>query len=278
MTIAVGIRTGSAVVFAADSKVTTRGVIGRDGNGDPVWVEQTYDNATKVVHDRDAATMAMIAGAANIGQTSAIDFISTLSMGDFRHRPTITEQDAVLKDLVDQMVKQKTDYWSTTSVPPDEWPGPTIMLAACSAGKLLPRVWRIELSGPAADVTEIMKAPSIRLEGAYRDAFRLLHAWDVEVMQSVCQEIGANYDDAMKAVLSSKVLRPLDKLNLYAMPLQDAIDLAYFLATVQVQMDRFLPGTPACGGPIDVMVLRLAPDPGIHVLPGKMLHHPGEAR
>jgi hypothetical protein len=278
VTIAVAIRTGSAVVFAADSKVTTRGVIGLDANGDPVWVEQTYDNATKVVHDRESAAMAMIAGAANIGQTSATDFISKLTMGSFRHMPTIAEQDAQLQNIVNAMVKEKTDYWSTTQVPPDDWPGPTVTLAACSAERVAPRVWRIGLDGPSADVSEILKSPGIRLEGSYLDAFRLLHGWDVDVMKSVCQEIGAKYEDAAKAVGTSRVLRPLDKLNLHVMPLQDAIDLAYFLATVQVQMDRFLPGTPACGGPIDVMVLRMAPDPGIHALPGKTLHHPGEVR
>src|SRR5262252_2772286 len=88
LTIAVAIRTGSAVVFAADSKVTTRGVIGLDGKGVPVWVEQTYDNANKVVHDRTARVMAMVAGAANIGRTSATDFISTLSMGGFHQAPS----------------------------------------------------------------------------------------------------------------------------------------------------------------------------------------------
>lgn len=75
-----------------------------------------------------------------------------------------------------------------------------------------------------------------------------------------------------------KVLRPIDKLNLWAMPVQDAIDMAVFLATVQVEMDRFLPGTPACGGPIDVVVLQMAPRAGIVTYPGKRPHHPRVSR
>ncbi|MGN6109652.1 MAG: hypothetical protein ACTHU0_31380 [Kofleriaceae bacterium] len=71
-----------------------------------------------------------------------------------------------------------------------------------------------------------------------------------------------------------KLLRPIDKLNLWTMPLQDAIDLAVFLAHTQIEMDRFLPGLPACGGPIDVLVLRVVPDPEILSYPGKLLHHP----
>ena len=71
-----------------------------------------------------------------------------------------------------------------------------------------------------------------------------------------------------------KVLRPVDKLSLWSMPIQDAVELAVFLAKVQVEMDRFLPGTPACGGPIDVMVLRMVPNRDILIFPGKTLHHP----
>jgi len=70
------------------------------------------------------------------------------------------------------------------------------------------------------------------------------------------------------------VLRPLDKLSLWSIPIQDAIDLAVFLAKVQVEMDRFLPGQPACGGPIDVMILRTVPDRVILSFPGKTLRHP----
>ncbi len=80
MTIAIAIRTGSAVVFAADSKITTEGVVGFEEDGRPRWQEQTYDNATKVVRDRSGRMMAMVAGHANIGQMAATDFISTLDL------------------------------------------------------------------------------------------------------------------------------------------------------------------------------------------------------
>ena len=62
MTIAIAIRTGSAVVFAADSKLTTSGLLGFDQDGGPIWERQTYDNAVKVVHDRNQILMAMVAG------------------------------------------------------------------------------------------------------------------------------------------------------------------------------------------------------------------------
>jgi len=48
------------------------------------------------------------------------------------------------------------------------------------------------------------------------------------------------------------------------------------LADAQCQMDRFLPGAPACGGPIDLMVLHTVPEPHIEMYPGKLLHHPAK--
>ena len=271
MTIAVAIRTGSSVVFAADSKITTRGLVGVEDSGEPRWQEQTYDNATKVVHDSSNTLMAMVAGSANIGQVTATDFISTQSL-DFGE--TAADQDGKINELVAAMVDRKSAYWKTTQVPPENWPGPTLLMAAPKPKENIPRVWRMDLEGPGSKLSEILTEPGIQLEGAYDEVFALLYGFHFEVVDGVCLELGVAKDAMWNALRSMKALRPIDKLNLWAMPVQDAIDMAVFLATVQVEMDRFLPGTPACGGPIDVMVLQMAPRPGIVAYPGKTVHHP----
>jgi hypothetical protein len=76
MTIAIAIKTGSAVVFAADSKVTTSGLAGYKEDGAPNWVIQTYDNAYKIVHDGNGRLLAMVAGHVNVGASPATDLIS----------------------------------------------------------------------------------------------------------------------------------------------------------------------------------------------------------
>jgi hypothetical protein len=119
-----------------------------------------------------------------------------------------------------------------------------------------------------------LKVPGIRLEGTYDAAFALLYGFELGVLSGIAAEVGIESDRLIRATHEVAVLRPIDKLNLSAMPTQDAIDLAVFLANVQEQMERFLPGSPACGGPIDVMVLQMAPEPGILSFPGKVLHHP----
>src|SRR5689334_12495138 len=123
MTIAVTVRTGSAVVFAADSKVTTVGIVGHDENDQPRFVDQTYDNAVKIVSDRSNTTMAMIAGHANIGQESAMDFFMARDLREFS---ASGDQDQRLSDLVNSMVDQKKKFWESVQVPEDKWRGPIV--------------------------------------------------------------------------------------------------------------------------------------------------------
>ena len=270
MTIAVTVRTGSAVVFAADSKVTTSGIVGRDENGDPRWVEQTYDNANKIVHDRSETIMAMVAGHANIGQDSAMDFFLSKDLHDLG---VFGDQDQRLSALINAMVEQKKTFWQNISVSPDEWRGPIILLAGPSTANA-PRIWRIDLEGSGSQHSEILIDPGIYLEGSYNETFGLLYGYEPNIIAGLVTQLGIEKDQFDQALQNLNVLRPIEKLSLWSMPLQDAIDLAVFLATVQIQMDRFLPGTPACGGPIDVMVLQTVPTRGIISLPGKKLHHP----
>lgn len=278
MTIAVAIRTGSAVVFAADSKLTTSGLAGFEQDGTPRWVKQTYDGATKVVHDRDCNIMVMVAGHANVGDVGATDFVSTLNFPYYGGSASTDQDDGLQALLIDPMVSRKRARWEATQIPPDQWPGPTMLLAASSSDGLTPRVWLAELSGEGFQLSEPFTGPGIRLEGSFLDAFTLLYGYSPSVLEEVATLLDVEPARVGCALRSLRVLQPITKLNLDAMPVQDAIDLAVFLANVQVEMDRFLPGTPACGGPIDVMVLQMAPKPGIVAYPGKALHHPQDHR
>src|SRR3990172_12607760 len=124
MTIAVAIRTGSAVVFAADSKVTTAGIVGVQEDGTPSLMDQTYDNATKVVHDAGETLMAIVASYSNIGAVSATDFISRITFGEFTDA---APHDAALSALVGSMMEQHRAYWSPSGVAEERWSGPTLL-------------------------------------------------------------------------------------------------------------------------------------------------------
>jgi len=274
MTIAVAVRTSSAVVFAADSKVTTNALAGFDSAGDPIWQDQTYDHAFKLAHDREENLMAMVAGHANIGQIAATDFIATQH---FLPQATQGAQDRERNQLLEKMVDEKKSCWSTTKVASDQWPGPILLLATASIDRRTPHVWRVDLRGKSFDLEEILKSPDIRFEGSYNEVFSLLYGYHPQVLAGITGTLGIQFPNVQDAIDRMTTLRPKEKFNFSVMPLQDAIDLSVFLAQVQIQMDRFLPGTPACGGPIDVMVLQMVPTPQIVSFPGKTIHHPHSA-
>jgi hypothetical protein len=271
MTIAVAVRTGSAAVFAADSKVTVRGLAGLETDGSPRWVNQTYDNAVKVVHDRTKTCMALFAGHVNIGVVSAIDFFMTSDLSSICVSP---QQESDIQALVEGMDTKKRDYWNQTEVEPSNWPGPSIMVASPSSAGAVPRIWSINLWGEAGTSQEILFEPGIRLGGSFNEVYGLLYGYHPEVLEGLANHLEIESEKIWTAAQTLKVLTPLQKLNLWTIPVQDAIDLAVFLANVQVEMDRFLPGEAACGGPIDVMVLQMAPERAILTLPGKILRHP----
>jgi len=177
MTVAVAIRTGSAVVFAADSKLTTQALGGIEEDGTPRWQEQTYDHFDKIVHDRSKRLMAMAAGSVNIGQIAATDFISTWEL----QSPTTNDHlNESIGRLVSAMGDRRRTYWSSTRVPPENWPGPTLLIASASADGITPRVWRVVMHGPDAQISDTLEEPGIRVEGSYDEVFTLLYGFDIE--------------------------------------------------------------------------------------------------
>jgi hypothetical protein len=213
--------------------------------------------------------MALATGNVSIGRTPATDFIASYEFPDCQD--AASEDDAIAA-LLERMNEQKRAFWSQTGVEPEEWPGPTMLMSLASRSR--PRVWWVSMEKEQYDHREVLHDPGIRLEGSPLEVFSLLYGFRFDVLEALITGLEIDEAKLSDALAGMKVLRPVDKINLSAIPLQDAIDLAVFLANVQIEMDRFLPGEPACGGPIDVMVLRMAPTPEILSYPGKELHHP----
>jgi hypothetical protein len=277
MTIAVSILTNIAAVFAADSKLTTRGLVGLDEAGEPEFVNQTYDNATKVVQDTEGTSIAMMAGSASLGPIGVLDHIATSAVP--RHADP-EQQEALIAEFADGMAKLRAAYWHERKVSTDRWPYTVVMLATAPLNSRSPIVRRIEFIGEAPKIKKI--TARVYLEGSNDSAAGLIYGFRDDIIDALGEElkigeqaVGANA--IYKAMAESKkIVRPIDKLStsVNVMPIQDAIDLAVFLATCQVQMERFLPGEPYCGGPIDVMVLKTSPKREVVWLPGKALQHP----
>jgi hypothetical protein len=274
MTIAIAIQTNTAAIFAADSRLTTSGFVGFDDAGEPQFVNQTYENATKIVQDTQGLAMAVIAGSATLGPVGVLDYIASSVVP----RASATgDQEALIKGYADGVAKLRADYWKEKKVAEDRWPQTVALVAVATDVSRSPQVWSIELRTEQPSVVLIKR--SVYLQGTYDSAASVLFGYRIDVIDALAKELKCGDqpvgEDAIYDILRSvKVLSPIDKLSTGVMPIQDAVELAVFLVTVQIQMERFLPGEPYCGGPIDVMVLKTAPNPEILWLPGKALHHP----
>ena len=275
MTIAITIRTSSAVVFAADSKLSTAGLGGYKEDGTPIWLDQSYDNAYKVTHDKNRVLMAMVVGHANAGRVLATDFISSSA---FRETASLEDQNKEIEVLGEVIANEISSYWETTKIEPSGWRTPTLILATASEDKRSARLWKGAFKPPKYEFTEFMESPGVDTDGTYNEVDSLLFGINWDFWADIRKQWNISNEQGHETIKNSKVLMPIHKLNFYAMPTQDAIDLAVFLAQVQVQMDRFLPGTAVCGGPIDVMVLQITPVPSIIEYFGKTVHHPGSRK
>jgi hypothetical protein len=116
------------------------------------------------------------------------------------------------------------------------------------------------------------------LQGETNHVFTLFWSMHGTHASALAARLGID-EPAMVAHLSElHDHRAISQINFWAMPVQDAIDLAVFAAKVEINMERFCAGEPVCGGPIDLMTLEMGPSVKIRSFPGKALHHPDLAR
>lgn len=269
MTVLVAVRTASTVVFAADSKLTTSSLVGFDTNGDPQFLPQTYDNAVKLGHDLDRSFIVALTGNATFGDYGVIDFLSQArSVGSITNE---AGQDAYLHWLIADLAHIRFEYWESRQVPRDRWPVTALLLATTSPETKRPRLWRICFDEDRCEADPIENG--IFLDGSYMNAFRLLYGYSPQLIEHIVNETHVT-ETTMRAAIDSFIPKPINQINVLSMPIQDAMDLAHFLARVQIEMERFLPGAPLCGGPVDLMVLQGAPFRDIKEFPGKSLQHP----
>lgn len=271
MTVLVAVRTGSAAVLAADSKLSTQMKVGANEDGTPRLLPQTYDYAVKIVKDRSSTAIAAFAGFGNIGEQNAVDYFARLHLNLYVDAET---QNAIVRDLAAGMVKERRKASEKYGFAFKDAPQTSALIAAPPADGTAPRLWRIELVGEKVNVQDILLWPGVWLEGSVGMTLTLLYGLDAERGEALRARLKVEHEVLKEALNATVDSASVNKINFFTMPVQDAMDFALFCAKVQVEMERFLPGIAGCGGPIDLMTLEMAPEPTIRAFPGKTLHHP----
>ncbi|MBI3636363.1 MAG: hypothetical protein HY216_09140, partial [Candidatus Rokubacteria bacterium] len=114
MTIAIAVRTSTAAVFAADSKLTTQVFVGRDADGQPQFLPQTYDNATKIVQDSSGHAVALFAGEASLGKLTFMDYVESSAVPISDKLP---EQEALIQGFAGGIADLRAAYYRGIQVP-----------------------------------------------------------------------------------------------------------------------------------------------------------------
>jgi hypothetical protein len=153
MTILVAVRTGSAAVLAADSKLSTQAYAGKNPDGTPHYLPQTYDHAVKITGDGSSTAIAAFAGYANIGEQNAVDYFARQ---DLWLHVEPAEQDTKVRELTSRMHEERRRAAAKFEMPIEQMHSTVILLAAPPSEGIAPRIWRIVLGSPEPTVIEVL--------------------------------------------------------------------------------------------------------------------------
>ncbi|TCX49160.1 MULTISPECIES: hypothetical protein [unclassified Dehalobacter] len=268
MTIIAAIKTGTDLVLAADSKVTTKG-FGGIVDGQSIWLDQTYDYCTKIAFSLHNCFTAAVAGQASFGDIQTLDIIKEF---DAVIPETREAQHNELMKLVNKINELRSLKYHEIGIPEQYLPVTYLILGGSDPEGRGVNAWHITFQSNTPTVMEILKTPTVFLAGAADNALTLLYNYSFGSVNEVAATLEMESKQMNEAF--NNLVSPINKINFSAMPIQDAMDMAAFLAKVQIQMDRFLPGIGSCGGPIDIAVVHGLPRNEVRWFPGKELHYP----
>jgi hypothetical protein len=253
MTVCVCVKVNECMVFAADSASSLDWGVDADG----VPIQQVYRHGNKVFQlHRQFPVMAMTSGLGNFGQAS----IAMLAK-QFRHEigsngstplpPTYTIKDVV--DLAQDffLVQKYTASLGDADPPPAVYF--ELWIGGYSSAEETPELWRIRVFNGQIEQPVQIAQPS---------DFGVYHGGQIDPIQRLINGFGWK----LEQVLLAHGVTPQTHAGLYQdiaptlflplvtppMPIQDAIDLAEFLADMTRKVFRFRAVPELVSGDIDI--------------------------
>lgn len=255
MTIAISMKVNDGIVLAADS-ASTMISIGEDGNANVVNV---YDNANKIFNLRRGLSIGAITwGIGSIGPPS----ISTLAK-DFRKEITDGKLEIVKEDYtINEVAESFKEFMFTKyeeafkNIPNNEKPDLGFMIVGYSANQPLAEEYIINISKGICNGPNLVRGQDltgVAWNGVIDPIHRLYKGYS-PILRDVLMEAGIDVETVNRVIgLCDKKLQV--QMVTPAMPIQDAINLAIFLAETTSKFSKFAPGANTVGGPIEVATI-----------------------
>ncbi|MBI4506127.1 MAG: hypothetical protein HY691_11375 [Chloroflexi bacterium] len=263
MTIAISLKVHDGLVLAADSATT---LVGAGASGTPAVIN-VYNNANKVFNLYKGLPIGgMTWGAGSIGYAS----IATLAK-DFRERLTYAKagyegwqlnRDSYTIEQVANLARHylfEEQYQSILgAVSTNLKPSLGFLVTGYSAGSGLAEEWLIEIDSgqcPAPRLLQAADATGVSWFGQRDVLHRLLMGYS-ERLPGVLDGMGVSQQDLDPVMNTIQTALRADQAVVQPpMPIQDAIDLAAFLAETTAQFTRFAAGPNTVGGEIEVAAI-----------------------
>jgi hypothetical protein len=259
LTIAISVKINDGVVLATDSASTVTGTMPQVGFG----VINVYNNANKVFNLLKGSPIGAVTwGAGAIGNASVSslvkDFRILLKGGAAEWKLDLqnyTIQDVAVK--LRKFIYEDNYIGAFAALPAPQKPPLGFIVAGYSANAQLADEYSIVIEqGNCGPPNRLRRSDEsgIFWAGMGEPLNRLVLGFGTALPQVLQQNLGVppNQIQAAMQVLQQTLGVTL---AISGMPLQDAIDLAEFLADVAVKFSRFAPGAPVVGGPIDVAAI-----------------------
>ncbi len=261
MTIAISLKVHDGVVLAADSAATLMGSI----NNQPAGVFNVYNNANKVFNLFKGLPIGAITwGNGSIGTASTSTLFKDLRSRFMGADPDNQDWHVKKNNYTIEAIAQKTKefffdelYQKTYSNLPDQQkPTMGFIIAGYSSGEGLADEYLFQIvQGRCDNPVPIRQRDQCGLQwNGDGDAIQRLVVGFSDAMTQSLHHLGVSPEQIPLALqqLKQQLTVPLVQP---AMPIQEAIELAEFLAYLTIMYARFRPGAPSVGGPIEIAAI-----------------------
>lgn len=259
MTIAINLAVPEGIVFAADSRQTYT-----NARGD---VRVGSDNGRKLFQLGPRAAAVTYGWAFLLGRSIG-SHVNDFKVSLGNQQLSVEDMAKGLGQYLTQQYRQSIEQKYGQPVAEDSY-AVAALVGGYNEGEKSGQVFEVYApNGEHYAVRKTNDSPGISWRGQTLVIGRLLKGYDPRLRElpGFTEELGKSLDEAK-----------LDfSVDYWAMPLQDAVDLALFLVRTTIEMQRFsdginmAPGAPAsCGGPIDVAVIE--PNDGFRWIQNKSL-------
>lgn len=251
MTIAISVKVSEGLVLAADSALTVEGQIAKKGEPPRAGILQVYPHATKVTQIGSWPV-----GAINWGT----GLIGSRTIGSL-----VDEYSNVLPDVqhvtVEQIAKEVYEFMTERCLGALKEAGGHLglQIAGFSPGAFFPEQYLLVLpaeQGPDGQGISAVRpngpdgSPDFGANwyGLTEAIIRLVKGFEPQAIQSLTKA-------GVSEQIAAKIRQFEYPVVFEAMPLQDAVDVAAWLADVVIGRFRFVVGTPRCVGPVDIATI-----------------------